>query len=132
MEEFLIWDIVNICRSWISPFYRNVKKNMFSISKEEFFIWCIVNMSVALVAQKKIKISFFWFAYILLFWRHKQKHFSRGITPHPHQGFASDARGGLQYSPNAQLHIRALCTLLLSVHLNNWSIKKTLFQPPYL
>ena len=78
--------------------------------------------------QNKTKISFCLCANFPLFCRHKQKNFSWGIAPNPHQGIALTPVVGLQCSPDAHLHTRALCALL-SVHLNNQSIKMRLFQP---
>ena len=83
-------------------------------------------MSVALVAQNKTKISFFLGANFLLYCRHKQKTFSGGIVPDPHQGSALEPLVDLQ--PDAQLYVGVLHALL-SVHLNKRSIKKTLIRP---
>ena len=85
-------------------------------------------MSVALAVQNKTKISFFLCANFLLCCRYKQKTFSGGTAPNPHQGFALDPLVGLQCLPDAQLYIGVQHTLL-SVHLNNQSIKKKLFRP---
>ena len=99
------------------------RKTCFTWTKEEFFIQCIVNMSVAVVAQNKTKISFFLSVDFLFFCRHKEKNFSGGINPRSPPGLLV----GLQCSPDTQLYTRALCALL-SVHLNSQSIKKTLFR----
>ena len=64
------------------PFIEMSRKASFTKTEEEFSIWCIVNMSAALLVQNKT-ISFFLGANFLLCCRHKQKTFSRGIAPDP-------------------------------------------------
>ena len=85
-------------------------------------------MSAVLVAQNKTNISVFPCVNFILFFRYKQNTFSEGFTPISYQGFALDSLGDLARPPDPQLYTKAL-RALLSVHLNNRSIKKTLFRP---
>ena len=85
-------------------------------------------MSTALVALDKTKISFFLCANFLQFCRDKPKKISRGIVPRSPPGYCPGPICGLTALSDVQLYTKALC-VLLSVHLNNRSIKKRLFKP---
>lgn len=85
-------------------------------------------MSTALVALNKTKISFFLWANFLEFCRDKLKKISRGIVPRSPPGYCPGPICGLTALPAVQLYTKAL-RVLLSVHLNNRSIKKKLFKP---
>ena len=80
-------------------------------------------MSVALVVQNKTKISFFLCANFLLFCRHKHRKFSSGSPPIPTSALPWMHLGAYSTSCIQERHT------LLSVHLNDQSIKKTFSQP---
>ena len=84
-----VFDLVNkTVVTFELSFYRNVKKNMFYING--VFNLIIVNIFIALIVENKNKISFFLCANFLLFFRHKQNKFPKGITPDLHQDFFLD------------------------------------------
>ena len=59
----------------------DISRTCFTLTNEEFLIWYIVNMFVAIAVRNKIKISFFQCANFLLFCRHNQKYSSWGNAP---------------------------------------------------
>ena len=117
----------------------SIKRAMFSVvSKwtylgqaggvpQPLWLYTQVNMSVALVTQSKTRISFFLCTYFLLFCWHMQKNFFWGHCPWSPK-LCPGCTWGLTASPPTHNCIQERY-VLLSVHLNNWSIKKTLFWP---
>ena len=86
------------------------RQKFFTQMKEEFSIKCILNMSAALIAQNKTKISFFLCTNFPPFRRHKYKKISGSITPDPHPGKALDPFVGLQH-PQMPSCIQEHCLL---------------------
>ena len=87
----------------------------------------MVNMSVAPVAQNKTKIPFFYVLISFYFGSISRKNIPGTSPPILDQGFTFELLEGLQHPPDLQLYTRALHALP-SIHLNNQSIKTTLFQ----